>query len=159
MKLKVIEFRKFHKDHKGKIYTSLNKAITIWIKRDWNQKLAKEHRHIRNIEYKCIANVYTSVSQAWKRDYKRDEEVQSSHSILGFWHGCWWMCRWTLAVLMHMHSGFPTGRLEKMIMTSFCDVMRISHPIEGGNYKRRAQLSFGAVIAVSGCPGTNIWVY
>ena len=50
---------------------------------------------------------------------------------------------------MHMHSGFPAGRSEKAIMMSFCDVMRISHAIEGGNYKRRAQLSLGAVVAVT----------
>ena len=76
-------------------------------------------------------NTWGRVSQAWKRDYKRDEEVQSSCSILGFWHGCQQMCRWTLAVLMHMCSGFPTGRSEQTIMTSFCDVMRISGAIDG----------------------------
>ena len=42
----------------------------------------------------------------------------------------------TLAVPMHMCSGLPTGRSEQMIMTSLCDVMRISHAIKGGNYRK-----------------------
>ena len=33
-------------------------------------------------------------------------------------------------------------------MMSFHDIMRISHAIEGGNYKRRAQPDLGAVIWV-----------
>ena len=53
------------------------------------------------------------------------------------------MCRRTLAVLMCMHSGFPTGRSEQMIVTSLCDVMRISHAIEGGNYKREHNQALG----------------
>ena len=35
-----------------------------------------------------------------------------------------------------------------MIMMSLNDIMRISCAIEGGNYKRRVQLSLGAVISV-----------
>ena len=46
---------------------------------------------------------------------------------------------------------FSTGRLEQMIVTSFHDVTRISHAIEGGNYKRRAQLNLGSVIRVFWC--------
>ena len=56
------------------------------------------------------------------------------------------MHRQILVVLVHMHSGFPAGRSEQTIMTSLHDVMRISHAIEGGNYKRRALLTFGAVV-------------
>ena len=41
------------------------------------------------------------------------------------------MCRQTMAVPMHMHNGFPTGKIEQMIMTSLCDVMRISHGEKG----------------------------
>ena len=41
-----------------------------------------------------------------------------------------------MAVLLHMHSGFPAKMVEQMIVTSLNDVMRISHTIEGGNYKR-----------------------
>ena len=47
-----------------------------------------------------------------------------------------------------MCSGFPTGRLEQMIMMSFHDVTRISHVIEGGNYKRRAPPNLEAVVWV-----------
>ena len=63
-------------------------------------------------------NTWGRVSQAWKRDYERGKEVWSSRSILGFWHGCQQMCRWTLVVLMCMHSGFPAGRSEQTIMMS-----------------------------------------
>ena len=61
------------------------------------------------------------------------------------------MCRQTMAV--PMHSGFPTGRSEQMIMTSLYDVMRVSHAIEGGNYKRRALPNLGAAAV------TVIWVF
>ena len=67
---------------------------------------------------------------------------------LGFWHGYWQMHRQTSAVLACMHSGFPAGISEQMIMTLFHDVTRISHAIEGGNYKRRALPNLGAVIWV-----------
>ena len=49
---------------------------------------------------------------------------------------------------MGMHSGIPTGRLEETIVTSWNDITKISHAIEGGNYKRRAQRNLGAVIWV-----------
>ena len=42
-----------------------------------------------------------------------------------------------MAVLLHMHSGFPTKLMEQMIMTSLDDVMGFSHVIEEGKYKRR----------------------
>ena len=58
------------------------------------------------------------------------------------------MCRQTLAVLMYMHSGFPGGGSEQMIVTSFHDVMRISCAIEGRNYKRRAPPNLRAVVWV-----------
>ena len=41
-----------------------------------------------------------------------------------------------MAILLHMCSGFPTKMVEQTIMTSLNDVTRISHAIEGGNYKR-----------------------
>ena len=50
------------------------------------------------------------------------------------------MCRQTMAVLLCMHSGFPTKRLEQMIVTSLYDVTRVSRATVEGNYKRRAQL-------------------
>ena len=37
-----------------------------------------------------------------------------------------------------MHSGFPTERLEQMILTSLYDITRVSHATVGGKYKRRA---------------------
>ena len=45
-------------------------------------------------------------------------------------------------------SGLPAGRSDQMIVTSFYDVMRISHAIEGGNYKRGAPPNLGTVIWV-----------
>ena len=57
-----------------------------------------------------------------------------------------------MAVLLHMHSGFPTEILEQTIVTSLYDITRVSHARAGGNYKRRAQLSLEAVITV-------IWVF
>ena len=83
---------------------------------------------------------------------KRDKEVWNLHNIQDFWHGCQQMCRQTVAVLLHMHSGFPTLRLEQMIMMSLYDVTRISCATVGGNYKRRAPLSLGAAVTV-------VWVF
>ena len=47
------------------------------------------------------------------------------------------MHRQTMAVLLHMHSGFAVKLMEQTIMTSFGDVTGFSHAIEGGKYKRR----------------------
>ena len=69
---------------------------------------------------------------------KRDDEVRTLHNIQDFWCGWWQMCRWTVAVPLCMHSGFPTKRLEQRIVTSLYDVMRISHVTVVGNYKGRA---------------------
>ena len=41
-----------------------------------------------------------------------------------------------MAVLLHMHSGFPAKMVEQMFVTSLNDVMSISHMLEGGNYER-----------------------
>ena len=60
------------------------------------------------------------------------------------------MCRQTMASPLCRHSGFPTGRLEQMIVTSLDDVTMLAHAIWGGKYIRRAHLVFGAVIWVSG---------
>ena len=40
-----------------------------------------------------------------------------------------------MAVLLHMHSGFPALRLEQMIVMSLYDVTRISHATVGGTIK------------------------
>ena len=50
----------------------------------------------------------------------------------------WWQFQCTC-------SGFPTGRSEQMIVTSWNDVTKISCTIERGNYQRRAQLNPWAV--------------
>ena len=57
-----------------------------------------------------------------------------------------------MAVLLHMHSGFPAKTLEQTIVMSLYDVMRVSNATVGGNYKRRPRLSLGAAITV-------IWVF
>ena len=41
-----------------------------------------------------------------------------------------------MAVLLHMHSGFPTKMVEQTFMMSLNDVTRVSHALEGGNYKK-----------------------
>ena len=43
-----------------------------------------------------------------------------------------------MAVLLHMHSGFPAKLIEQMILMSLGDIMGFSRAIEGGKYKRRA---------------------
>ena len=45
---------------------------------------------------------------------------------------------------------FSHRKVEQMIVMSLDDVIMITHPIRGGKYTRRASLSFGAVIWVSG---------
>ena len=60
------------------------------------------------------------------------------------------MCRQIMAFLPHMCSGFPTEKVEQMIVTSQNDVTVICCAIEGGMYIRKASLSLGAVIWVSG---------
>ena len=65
------------------------------------------------------------------------------------------MHRQTIAVPLCMCSGFPTGRLEQMIVTSLYDIMGASHVIMGGNYKRRTQLSLVGLAAAV----TVIWVF
>ena len=54
---------------------------------------------------------------------------------------------WTLP--LHMHSGFPTEKVEQMIMTSSYDVTMILC-YWGGNYIREVSMSLGDVIWVFG---------
>ena len=49
-----------------------------------------------------------------------------------------------------MCSGSPTEKVEQTMVMSFSDVTVIAHAIRGGKYIRRANLSFGAVVWVSG---------
>ena len=43
-----------------------------------------------------------------------------------------------------MCSGFPTEKVEQMIVMSFYDVTMISHAIGGENYIREVSMSLGA---------------
>ena len=69
---------------------------------------------------------------------KRDDKVWNLRNIWDTWHGCQQICRQTMAVLLHMCSGFPAEILEQMIVTSLYDVTGVSHATEAGNYKKRA---------------------
>ena len=96
--------------------------------------------HIYTCMYICYMNGYIDVciyactyvgihvymSLAWKRVWKRDNEVWTLHNIWDIWRGCQQICRRTMVVLLYMCSGFPTEILEQMIVTSLYDVMRVS---------------------------------
>ena len=45
------------------------------------------------------------------------------------------MCRQTMAVLLHMCSGFPTEILDQMFVMSLYDIKRVSCTIVGGTIK------------------------
>ena len=45
----------------------------------------------------------------------------------GFQHGCWQMHRWTVVLLVHMHSGFPAGRSKQTIVTSWVGTIKGEH--------------------------------
>ena len=67
---------------------------------------------------------------------KRDDKVWTLCNVWDFQCGCWQMQGQTMAVPLCMCSGFPTKRLEQMIVMSLYDVTKISHARVGGNYKR-----------------------
>ena len=96
--------------------------------------------HVNKLVYSTRAhqNTWGECHRHRKGIQKRDDEVWTLHNIQDFWCRCWWMCRQTMAVPLHMHSGCPTKRLEQMIATSLYDITRVSHARGGGNYKRRA---------------------
>ena len=108
---------------------------------------------------KAHRNTWRRVSQAQKRVWKTDNKVQTLHNIQGIWCGCWWICRVTMAVLLHMHSGFPAEILEQMIVMSLYDVMRFSHAIEGGNYKREHHQAWDGCYYCHLGVSTSIWVF
>ena len=93
------------------------------------------------------------MSQAWKRVWKRDDEVRTLSNIWDNWCGCQQMCRQIMAVLLHMCSGCPAEIIEQTIVMSLYGVTRFSHAIEGGNYKKRPWPSLGAAAI------TVIWVF
>ena len=82
--------------------------------------------------------MYIQVSQARNRVWKRDDKVWNLCNFQFIWHGCRQVHRQTMAVLLHMCSGFATKLMEQTIVTSLYDVMGFSHAVEGGKYKRRA---------------------
>ena len=43
------------------------------------------------------------------------------------------MCRQTMAFPLHMHSGFPTEKVEQTIVMSFYDITMIPHAIGEGS--------------------------
>ena len=90
------------------------------------------------------------------RDKEKTIWFGCSDSNWGFWQQCQWMHRQIMAFHLHMHSGFPTERLEQMIMTSLNDVTVISHTIWGGKYIRKSELKPGVL---SGFLALNSWVY
>ena len=105
------------------------------------------HEHYRYIviNHPCATYIYIYIyiyiymSWAWKRVWKRDDEVLTLRNIWDLWHRCWQMHRQTMAVLLHMCSGFPTKILKQTIVMSLYDITRVSRATEGGNYKRRAR--------------------
>ena len=82
-------------------------------------------------------NTWGRVSQAQNRVQKRNDEVWNLRHFQFIWHGCQQVHRQTMAVLLHMCSGFPAKLMEQTIVTSLDDIMRFSHAKEGGKYKRR----------------------
>ena len=72
------------------------------------------------------------------------------------------MCRQTMAVLLHMCSGFPTKVMEQMILTSLHDVTRFSRATEGGKYKGEHNRARGIQLLLllsSGCFNTSVRVF
>ena len=73
---------------------------------------------------------------------------------------------WMLADMQMNYGGsnvhaqwFSTGKFKQTIMMSPYDIMRISHAIEGGKYKRRADMSLGVVDCHLGVLVLIVWVY
>ena len=108
---------------------------------------------------KVHQNTWGRVSQGKKRVWKRDDEVQTLHNIQDTWHGCQWICRGTMAVLLCMCSGFPAKILEQMIVTSLYDVMRVSHATVGGTIKGEHDQALGLLLLSSGSFDTSVWVF
>ena len=90
---------------------------------------------------------------------KRDNEVWSFHNNRGFQHGCQQMHRQTMGVPMHMCNGFPTRKMEQMIMMSLCDVLRISHTVKGRElYKESTTKPWGCCYSHLGVLVQSVWV-
>ena len=99
------------------------------------------------------------MSQAQKRVQKRDDKVWNLCNFKDIWHGCQWMCRRTMVVLLCMYRGFLFKILEQMIVMSLYDVMRVSHATVGGTIKGEHDQALGLLLLSSGCSDTSIWVF
>ena len=112
-------------------------------------------------------NTWGRVSQARKWVWKRDEEILNFCNKWLFGMDASGCADEPWLVPLHMHSGFPAKMVEQMIMTSWNDVMRISHAIEGGNYKRGSATKFWGwefrvwllLLLLSGCFSTSVRVF
>ena len=95
------------------------------------------------------------MSQAQKQVQKRDYEIPNFRIKWLFGVDAGGCADKPWAVLLHMCSGFPTKMVEQMFVTSLNDVTRISHALEGGNYKRGVQLGSRSSAAAI----TVVWVF
>ena len=88
-----------------------------------------------------------------EKGLERDDKVWTHHNIRDLWHGCWQMCRQTMAFHLCMCSDFSTLRLEQTIMMSLYDVTRISHVLQWeGTINGEHDQAFGAAVTI-------IWVF
>ena len=94
-------------------------------------------------------NTWGRVSQAWKKGWK---EMKKFRAFIVFGVLVW------MPVETQTNHGssdvhaqcFSTRKSEQMIMTSRYDIMRISHAVEEGKYKRRVHTNLGITV---------IWVF
>ena len=93
-------------------------------------------------------NTWGRVSQAWKRGWKIDNEVQSFCCSKGFWHGHQHICRQTMVVQVCMHNGFPARKWSKWPWCHY--VMSWGSLVldKVGTYIRNSQPDLGAVVTV-----------
>ena len=54
-----------------------------------------------------------------------------------------------------MCNGFPARKMEQMIITSLCDVMRISHARKGRELYKESMTNLRAVVTVIWVSGTR----
>ena len=98
--------------------------------------------------------VHLYMSQEQKRDLERTMRFRA-FVVIG-------VLAWMLADVQMKHCGsnahvqwFSQWKIRAIIM-SLCDVMRISHAIEGGNYKKESVTKpWGLLLLLFGCLGTK----
>ena len=120
----------------------------------------------QSIEHRGLAYCYTAYIYIYtyihiciyicvtgmEKGLKRDDNVQHFRNNRGFWCGHQQMCRWTMLVPMHMCNGFPARKMEQAIMTSLCDIMRISCAKKGRELYKESMIKPEGVVTV-------IWVF